>query len=81
MLVATTMALRLVLHQVHFLVFVNCLLSLDLSEATSTLRMQTDSLTVNEGGTVDVCVVASLGVDSTAQVEVVLAMGMESSGK
>ena len=79
------MALRLVVHQVLFLEFVTCLLLLNLSgslcEATSTLRMQNASLTVNEGDTVIVCVVASsFGINSTAQIEVIFAMGMGSSG-
>ena len=77
------MALRLAL---HFLELVTCLVLTDMSdslcEGTSTLRMQNASLTVNEGDTVDVCVVASLGADSTGLIEVnIIAMGMESSGK
>ena len=79
------MALRLVVHQVLFLEFIACLFLLNLSgsvcEATSTLSMQNASLTVNEGDTVDVCVVASsFGINSTAQVEVMFAMEMGSSG-
>ena len=78
------MALKLVFQQVLFLEFVTCLLLLDLSgslcEATSTLRMQSASQTVNEGDTVDVCVVASFGINSAAQIEVIVTIGMESSG-
>ena len=78
------MALRLVVPQVLFLKFITCLLLLHLSgsvcEATSTLRMQNASLTVNEGDDVDVCVVASFGINSTAQIEVVVTIGMESLG-
>ena len=78
------MALRLVVHQVLFLEFITCLLLLNLSgslcETTSTLRMQNASLAVNEGDTVDVCVVASFGINSAAQIEVIVTMGMESSG-
>ena len=49
-------------------------------EATSTLRMQNASLTVNEGDTVDICVVDSFGINSAAQIEVIVTIGMESSG-
>ena len=78
------MALRLIVHQILFLEFITSLLLLNLSgsvcEATSTLRMQSASLTVNEGDDFVICVIASFGINSTAQIEVVVAMGMESLG-